>query len=182
MLMISIIIQTVIVSVPGLMTAGVMNAGLLFGVFIIIAVSICLKTIFSAVAIKIFSDILSAEKKAIHFGAVMTVSLYCQLIPLCGKVAAVGLSLIRYAMGSAQRFSVLIYPDIAKLGFYMGFSVPDIIGKADVFTLLFVLYLSHGIRTFVSLSRSSAVAVAAVTWMFMAEIQRMVISLPMLLQ
>ncbi|MFZ4622369.1 MAG: hypothetical protein ACOYNS_17535, partial [Bacteroidota bacterium] len=156
--MISIIIQTAIAAVPGLMTAEVMNSGLLFGVFIIISVSILLKTFSSAIVIRMLGNIVSGEKKAIPFSAVITVSLYCQLIPLFGKVAAVGLSIAQYSIGSVQRFSVLLYPNITMLGSCVGVSVPEFIGKADIFTLLFILYLSHGIRTFVSVSQFSAAA------------------------
>ncbi|MBP6672981.1 MAG: hypothetical protein KA247_07515 [Bacteroidetes bacterium] len=164
--------------VPALMSATTRNAGFYLGVFIIMSVAIILRTLASAVLLHVFFGRAAASEKRMTFQWMMSISLYCQNILLIGKIAAVGISLLQYSTGMVDRFSVIRFIDLARIGERFGWPVPESIGRADIFSVLFIAVLARVIRSESGVSRTAAAAVAVANWLLIGAVQRLVIELP----
>lgn len=177
-IMICIVIQTLIAAVPALMGRLPRNEGFFIGLTIMVSFSFVARTVGSAGLLQLFFMLIVSKQKHLTFRTMMIFSLYCQTILLFGKIAAVCISLLQYSSGLTEQFFVIRLMDLSLAGEQFGWVIPDAIGKADIFTLLFILYLSSAIRSAADVPRSTAAMAAAANWILLVAVQRMVIELP----
>ncbi len=177
-MMICIVIQSLLAAVPAIISSIPRNGSFYLGIFIIMSVAIILRTLASAVLLHVFFGRAAASEKRMTFQWMMSISLYCQMILLIGKIAAVGISLLQYSTGMVDRFSVIRFIDLARIGERFGWPVPESIGRADIFTVLFIAVVARVIRSESGVSRTAAAAVAVANWLLIGAVQRLVIELP----
>jgi hypothetical protein len=178
LLLIIIILQVVIAVVPALMSATPRNAGFYLGVFIIMSVGIILRTLASAALLHVFFGRAATGEKRMTFQWMISISLYCQMILLIGKIAAVCISLMQYSLGIVDRFSVIRFIDLSRIAERFGWPVPESIGRADIFTVLFIVVLARVIHSEAGVPRIAAAAGAMANWLLIGAVQRLVIELP----
>ncbi len=181
LIIISIVIQTGATSLPPLMDPISRNKGFYFGLFIVMTVVILSKAFSSAVLIKLLCVAFNVSDRRISFKGSVAIALYCQMILLFGKVLAIIISLMQYAFGIADKFSVIRYPDVSILFAFLGWQIPELLGKADIFTILFISYLTQAIRSTADISQTTAVAAATANWLLIVLVQRWVIKMPLLI-
>lgn len=178
LLFIIIILQFMIAVVPAIMSATPRNAGFYLGVLIIVSVAIILRTLASAALLHVFFGKEAAGENGMTFQWMLSISLYCQMILLIGKIAAVCISLLQYSVGIVDRFSVIRFIDLSRIAERFGLPMPEAIGRADIFTVLFIVALARVIRSESGVSRTAAAAGAVANWLLIGAVQRLVIDLP----
>lgn len=100
------------------------------------------------------------------------------MILLIGKIAAVCISLLQYSLGIVDRFTVIRFIDLSRIADRFGWPVPESIGRADIFTVLFIAVLARVIRSESGVPRTAAAAGALANWLLIGAVQRLVIELP----
>lgn len=177
--LISIIVQTLIAAIPALMLNTTNHLGLFVGMFIVLATGVSIRTFASSLMLSVVFNY-GAVKKRPAFHEILYLSLCCQLILVFGKATVVIISLIQYSLRIVDRFSMIRFLDLAHGFEVFGIQLPDIIGRADIFTMIFIVFLTLAIRSTADLSRTRAVAAATANWLLIVLIQRGVMKLPML--
>ncbi len=178
LMLISVVIQTLIASVPALMSSIPRSAGFYLGLLMIFSISLPVKTAASALIIKLFIDRTDSNGEKMSFRVSMNISLYCQMILLLGKIAAVCVSLLQYTMGIVDTFSVIRFIDLARFVEMIGWTVPESIGRADIFTVIFIAVLARILRSRDDIPMSVATAGTLANWLVLGAVQRLVIELP----
>ena len=178
LLFIIIILQFMIAVVPAIMSATPRNAGFYLGVLIIVSVAIILRTLASAALLYLFFGKEAAGENGMTFQWMLSISLYCQMILLIGKIAAVCISLFQYSVGIVDRFSVIRFIDLSRITERFGWPMPETIGRADIFTVLFIIVLARVVYSESGVSRTAAAVAAVANWLLIGTVQRMVIELP----
>lgn len=173
----SVVLQTIIAAVPGSIIFSRINIPLIFGILVIIVLSISIKTYSTSVLMKLFIDWFSSGEQKIELRGIVSSCIYCQFVLLTGKIAAVTLSIFRYGLGEDAQFTVIRFPDMSLLGVMIGLPVASIIGTIDIFTLIFLYYQTRYIRSVITVSPISAVAIALAIWILLVLLQRTIIQL-----
>ena len=177
-LMISVAIQSVVAAVPALVGSLPRNAGFYLGLIMIISVSIVLRTVASASLIMITVRTSRGAERRSTFRGMMVTSLYCQLILLTGKAAAVCVSLVQHSAGLTEHFSVIRFIDLSLISEMLGWTVPEPIGRADIFTVVFIAALTRIHRSWGDVPFSIAVVASTANWLIIGAVQRSVLELP----